>query len=59
MFEGFGESQFLVSHIKPHKPVSLSTVSRWLGKVLAMTDIDTEVFQVHSTRSALPSKAER
>ena len=59
MFEGFGESQFLVSHIKPHKPVSLSTVSRWLGKVLAMTGIDTEVFQVHSTRSALPSKAER
>ena len=55
---GVEESQFLVSHIKPHKPVSPSTVSRWLGQVLAMAGINTEVFKAHSTRSASSSKAE-
>ena len=55
---GVGESQFLVSHIKPHKPVPPSTVSRWLGQVLAMASIDTEVFKAHSTRSESSSKAE-
>ena len=55
---GVEESQFLVSHIKPHKPVSPSTVSRWLGKVLVMTSINTEAFKAHSTRSASSSKAE-
>ena len=52
-----GESQFLASHIKPHKPMSLSTVSRWLGQVLAMAGIDTEVLKAHLTRSASSSKA--
>ena len=42
---GVGESQFLVSHIKPHKLVSPSTVSRWLGQVLAMASIKTEVLR--------------
>ena len=55
---GVGESQFLVSHIKPHKLVSPSTVSRWLGQVFAMAGIETEVFKAHSTRSASSSKAE-
>ena len=36
---GVGESQFLVSHIKPRKPVSPSSVSRWLGRALAMAGI--------------------
>ena len=55
---GVGESQFLVSHIKPHKPVSPSTVFRWLGQVLAMVGINTEVFKAHSIRSASSSKTE-
>ena len=55
---GFGESQFLVGHIKPHKLVSPSTVSRWLGQVLAMAGINTDVFRAHTTRSASSSKAE-
>ena len=50
-------SQFLVRHIKPHKPMPPSTASRWLGQVLAMTDINTEVFKTHSTLSASSSKA--
>ena len=55
---GVEESQFLVSHIKLHKPVSLPTVSRWLGQVLAMAGINTEVFNTHSTRAASSSNAE-
>ena len=45
---GIEESQFIVSHIKPHKPVSPSTVSRWLRQVLAMAGINTEAFKAHS-----------
>ena len=52
------ESQFLVSHIKPHKPVSPSTVLGLLGQVLAMAGIKTDVFKAHSTRAASSSKAE-
>ena len=43
---GFEESQLLVSHIKPHKPVSPSTVSRWLGQVLAMAGINTSLVKL-------------
>ena len=53
-----GKSQFLVSHIKLHKPVSPSTASKWLGQVRAMAYIEREVFKAHSNRSASPSKAE-
>ena len=50
---GGGESQFFISHIKPHKPVSPSAVL-WLVQVLAMADIDMEEFHAaHSTRSLL------
>ena len=45
------ESWFLVSHFKRHKLVSMSTVSRWLGQVLALAGINTEVFKAYSTRS--------
>ena len=38
--------------------MSPSTVSRWLGQVLAMAGINTEVFKAHSTRAASSSKAE-
>ena len=37
-----GESQF-VSHIKTHKPAS--SVSRWLGQVLAMPGIENRKFR--------------
>ena len=57
ILKGGGGRQFLVRHIKPHKPMPPSTASRWLGQVLAMTDINTEVFKTHSTLSASSSKA--
>ena len=38
--------------------MSLSIVSRWLKEVLEMTGINTEVFKVHSIRSASSLNAE-
>ena len=55
---GVEESQILVSHITPHKPVSPSTVSRWFGQVLAMAEINTDVFKAHSTGALSSSKTE-
>ena len=50
---GGGESRFFISHIKPHKPVSPSTVL-WLVQVLAMAGIDMEGF--HAVHSLLSSE---
>ena len=52
------EQQFLVRYIKHHQTVSLSIVFRWLKEVLEMTGINTEVFKVHSIRSASSLNAE-
>ena len=42
---GVGKSQFLVSNIKPHELVSLSTVSRWLGKFLQWPVLTQKFFR--------------
>ena len=49
--------QLLLSFIKPHKPVTSSTVSRWIIEVLSLAGIDTETFKGYSTRSASSSRA--
>ena len=41
-----------ISHIKPHKAVKTSLISRWLKNVLRLSGIDTSQFSAHSTRSA-------
>ena len=51
------ESQLLLSTVKPHKPVSKSTISRWVKEVLKLSGIDINTYQAHSTRSAASSKA--
>lgn len=38
-WRGNGQTQFLLGHIKPHKEVSSSTVSRWLKDVIALAGI--------------------
>ena len=50
-------TNLLISHVKPHKPVCKSTVSRWLKEVMILSGIDCEVFKVHSIRGAATSKA--
>lgn len=42
---------------KPHKPVSSSTIGRWIKEQLRQAGIDTSVFAAHSTRGAAGSKA--
>ena len=51
------KSQLLLSRIKPHVEVAVSTVSRWMKEVLTLAGIDTFLFKGHSTRSGSSSKA--
>ena len=48
-----------ISFIKPHAPVSLTTISRWLKSVPALAGIDTALFQGHSVRSAAASAGKK
>lgn len=47
---------FIGSH-KPHKPVSSSTISRWIKSTLHKAGIDTTYYSGHSTRAASTSAA--
>ena len=51
--------QLFVSFLKPFKPVSKDTISRWIKLVLFEAGIDTTIFKAHSTRSASCSAAKR
>ena len=48
-------SKLFISYIKPHKPISTDTLSRWIKLVLASAGIDTSVFKAHSVRCAAAS----
>ena len=50
-------SKLLISYIKPHNEVSSSTIGRWLKTCLSLANIDVNVYQAHSTRSASTTKA--
>ena len=52
-----GSTQLLIAMIRPHKPVSSSTVARWLKTVPNNAGIDTSIFKAHSVRSAACSSA--
>lgn len=49
--------QLFISYLKPFKPVSRSTISRWIKVVMRSSGINVEVFRPHSTRAAATSKA--
>ena len=49
------EAQLLISHIRPHKKVGSSTVSRWMIEMLDTAGVDTSRFKAHSTRGAASS----
>ena len=51
------ETKLFVSYVRPHKPVSRDTISRWTKETLHLCGVDTKVFSAHSTRSASVSKA--
>ena len=49
--------QLFFSFIKPHNPVTSSTIARWLKQVMESAGIDTNIFKAHSVRSASTSAA--
>ena len=48
---------FIISHGKPHKPVSSDKISRWIKDELLKALVDASVFKAHSCKSASSSKA--
>ena len=50
-------TKLLLSFIKPHRPISTNTCSRWLQTVLSNSGVDISVLKGHSYRSAATSKA--
>ena len=51
--------QLLLSYVKPHKPVSKETISRWVKFVLQEAGIDVSKYAAHSSRAASTSHAAR
>ena len=49
----------LLSFVKPHHPVTVSSISRWIKTIINDAGIDITTFKAHSTRSASTSKAAR
>ena len=43
--------------VKPHKPVTSSTISRWVRNLMQVSGIDVSIFKSHSTRAASTSAA--
>ena len=52
-------NRLLLSYIRPHKPITSDTLSRWVVEFLKDAGVDTSVFKAHSTRSATSSAAVR
>ena len=50
-------SKLSISFIRPHKPVTTSTVGRWIKSVLSSAGIGTSVFKAHSVRGASVTNA--
>lgn len=55
--DNIDRSWLLLSFVKPHHPITTSSVSRWLKTIMAEAGINTNQFKAHSTRSASVSKA--
>ena len=48
-------SQLFKSFIKPHQPVTSSTIAQWLKEVIRDASTDTNIFKAHSVRDASTS----
>lgn len=48
-----------ISAQRPHRPVSVSTISKWIKDVLILAGIDVKQFSSHSTRAASVSAANK
>jgi len=54
---GEGNDKLLLSYVKPHSPISSSSVARWITTLLKSAGIDTDTFKSHSVRSASATAA--
>ena len=52
-------TNLFISIVRPYKPVSKSTVSRWVKTTLGLTGVDLTDFKPHSIRAASTSAASR
>ena len=50
-------TQLFISFIKPHQPVTSSTIARWLKEVMTSAGIDISTFKAHSVRGTSASAA--
>ena len=55
-FRNGGSNQLLLSFIQPHKPISITNLSRWCVTLLKESGINLNIFGSHSTKSASTSK---
>lgn len=51
--------QLFISHSKPYKAVTTSTIGRWIKQTIGNAGVDITIFKPHSTRSASSSAAKR
>ena len=52
-----GRTRLFLAVVRPHKPVSSSTLARWLKSMMEKAGIDTGIFKAHSVRGAATSAA--
>ena len=50
-------TRLFLAVVEPHKPVSSSTLARWLKSLFGRAGIDTGIFKGHSVRGAATSAA--
>ena len=50
------DKQLLLSYVKPHKPISTTTLSRWRVRITKESGVNVDIFGSHSTRAASTSK---
>ena len=54
---GMNTNPLFIAHCRPHKPVTSSTIARWLKETMKGAGIDTSIFKAHSCRGAAASAA--
>ena len=50
-------TKFFLSYVRPHNPVSSSSIAKWILSTLQSAGIDATTFKAHSVRSASASAA--
>ena len=56
-FDPAKPNRLLQSYIRPHKPITSESLSRWIKDILARAGTDTSIFKAHSVRGASDSPA--